>query len=254
MTGEDNIWDACKANTKLTDIQGLLYRTVENQEQIATLKAVSSLEAQALLEDLLEESKPKLLAGTEKLPYLLATPFRYPPLRHGSRFGRTNEPGIFYGSLTFQALLSEDAYYRLLFRDQAELLKSRSGTKGQRTLISVQYKTPRGLKLHCPPFTKYKKELRQPADYRATQLLGSHMRANQIFGFEYQSARDTEAGINVGLFHPQAVLSKKPESQQNILHQTNIDGVSYRLIESAETFYFPKSQFLVAGKIPLPAG
>ena len=43
---------------------------------------------------LAEQAVPR--AGTEDT--LLSTPFRYPPLPYGSRFGRRHEHGIYYGS------------------------------------------------------------------------------------------------------------------------------------------------------------
>ena len=45
--------------------------------------------------------------GHERLgrfDYLLRAPWRYPPLRWGSRFGRRFEPGLFYGALSEEAL------------------------------------------------------------------------------------------------------------------------------------------------------
>jgi hypothetical protein len=71
---------------------------VESQQQIATSSLVDDLAEQALLEELIERSKPPLRSGTERLHYLLATPFRYPPLRHGSRFGGRFEPSLLYGA------------------------------------------------------------------------------------------------------------------------------------------------------------
>ena len=44
------------------------------------MRLVDSLEEQAVLESILEQSKPALAAeGTQALHYLLATPFRYRP-------------------------------------------------------------------------------------------------------------------------------------------------------------------------------
>ena len=59
---------------------GRLLRLVESQEQVATNSLVRTLAEQALLEDLIEASKPPLPATGHGLHYLLATPFRYPPL------------------------------------------------------------------------------------------------------------------------------------------------------------------------------
>lgn len=48
-----------------------MLRLVESQEQVATNQLVSSLERQAVLEDMLEATKPRLRKGTETLHYLL---------------------------------------------------------------------------------------------------------------------------------------------------------------------------------------
>lgn len=108
-------WEACLAQTKTLRLSGQLLRLVESQEQVATNQLVSSLDRQAVLEDLLETTKPHLRPGTERLDYLLATPFRYPPLKHGSRFGTRSAPSLFYGALKTGTVLAEAAYYRFLF-------------------------------------------------------------------------------------------------------------------------------------------
>lgn len=77
------IWRQCKGERHIRPLQGRLVRLVESQEQVATLQLVDTLEEQALLEELLESSKPPVPADAEPLHYLLKTPFRYPPLRWG---------------------------------------------------------------------------------------------------------------------------------------------------------------------------
>ena len=63
------------------------WRAVEAQHVASTRRLVDSNEEQAILERLLDESKPAVLASTAGLDYLLATPFRYPPSwPGGSRF------------------------------------------------------------------------------------------------------------------------------------------------------------------------
>src|SRR5260370_1119544 len=62
---------------------------------------------------------PRRAAGAG-LDSLLFTPFRYPPLRHGSRFGSRYERGIWYGAETLRTAFAEVAYYRLLFLEGTE--------------------------------------------------------------------------------------------------------------------------------------
>ena len=110
-----DIWAACSAAARPAPLRGTLVRLIENQEQVATQGLVDTLAEQALLEELLERSKPPRPPGTERLHYLLATPFRYPPLRHGSRFGAREDPSLFYGSRQLPGALAEGAYYRFVF-------------------------------------------------------------------------------------------------------------------------------------------
>ena len=82
------IWESCKGAQQIRHVVGTVYRLVESQEQIATLGYVDTLEEQTLLEEMLETTKPPYPFTTEDFHYLLKTPFRYPPLKWGSRFGR----------------------------------------------------------------------------------------------------------------------------------------------------------------------
>ena len=69
------------------------------------------------MEELLEETKPKLPPAARGLHYLMAAPFRYgAPYPTGSRFrraGRTD--GVFYGAERPQTAAAEMAFHRLLF-------------------------------------------------------------------------------------------------------------------------------------------
>ena len=65
--------------------RGKAWRVVEAQHEASTMKLVDGPEEQRLLEQLLEAAKPPLPAAAHGLHYLLATPFRYPPLPGGSR-------------------------------------------------------------------------------------------------------------------------------------------------------------------------
>lgn len=94
-TSVDDLWQFCSGYSFITPLSGTLYRLVESQEQIATRQLVDTLEEQALLEEMLETVKPSYPGRLDHLHYLLKTPFRYPPLKWGSRFGRTFEPSIF---------------------------------------------------------------------------------------------------------------------------------------------------------------
>lgn len=246
------IWEACAGPDPVEPIEGLLFRIVESQVQIATQRLVSTLEEQALLEELLETVKPPLPAAARTLHYLLATPFRYPPLRHGSRFGRHHEPSLFYGSLGVETVLAEAAYYRFVFWQGMEI-PPKAPLTTQHTVFNARYACERGIKLHRPPFDAWRAELTHPSSYTATQALGTAMREAGVDAIEFISARDPRGGLNVALFTPSALASRRPEMNQSWLAETSGEHVSFYCPEDAVLRGFELSAFLVDGVLPGPA-
>lgn len=246
------IWAACSARAAPVALTGDILRLVESQEQVATNSLVRTLAEQALLEELLETSKPALPAPVMGLHYLLASPFRYPPLPWGSRFGRRFEPSLFYAARGTDTVLAEGAYYRFVFwsgmaTPPAVPLDTRH------TLFSVTIQTPQGLQLQRPPFDDFADALTNRRRYDATQALGSAMRAEGIEAFEYESARDPQRGLNVALFAPTVLATSKPTILDEWLCETNAERVSYYSRPGGGIREFPRQQFLVDGELPLPA-
>ncbi|RUM92190.1 MAG: RES domain-containing protein [Thiothrix sp.] len=235
------------------DLKGELVRVVESQEQIATSQLVDGLEKQALLEEMLEENKPPLPTVARDLHYLLAAPFRYPPLKNGSRFGSKYNSGIFYGSVTHTTALAETAYYRFLFWFGMSHPPKTHSFKTQHTLFAVTYRTARGISLQNEPYaSQCGIQLRDPQDYTFSQKLGDAMRKASVEAFEFVSARDPEEGINVALFTPQALACRKPLSKKEWLCETSSKTVSFsarpwRLVQ------FQLEQFFEEGVLPQPA-
>ena len=88
-----NIWTRCAGTSSVGTLRVDPWRAVEGQHVISTRKLVDTDDEQRVLEELLEGSKPPLRPDESELHYLLFTPFRYPPLRWGSRFGTRAERG-----------------------------------------------------------------------------------------------------------------------------------------------------------------
>lgn len=233
-------------------ISGTLYRLVESQEQVATNRLVRSLDRQAVLENMLEATKPPWRKGTERLHYLLATPFRYPPLKHGSRFGKRTEPSLFYGSLEVKTVLAEAAYYRFVF--WSGMVTPPSGKLDtQHTLFGAKYLTHQGLRLQCPPFARYRDVLSSPSSYDASQKMGAGMRKAGIEAFEFQSARDPEAGVNVALFTPKALAARAPVSQAPWLCELTGERVRFYAAYDKSSHDFSVGTFHLDGTLPHPA-
>lgn len=248
-----DLWTACRDGLAPVALGGEVLRMVESQRQIATLNLVDDLAEQAVLEDLLEASKPPLPAGTERLHYLLATPFRYPPLRHGSRFGRRFEPALFYASRRLSTVLAEVAYYRLVFFTAMDPPPPGGRLTTQHHLFRTRIATARGLRLQRSPCAAHTDRLRHPTDYRATQALGSALRAAGIEAFEFASARDPEAGVNVALFTPAALASRTPRGLTPWLCETTGAQVSFAGDDGDALWRFPRALFDIDGRLPLAA-
>lgn len=245
-------WLALVAAAPRVALKGEILRLVESQEQVATNRLVSSLERQAVLEEMLEETKPPRRPGTERLHYLLATPFRYPPLRHGSRFGGRHEPSLFYGALSERTVLAEAAYYRFVFW-YGMAVSPPGKLDTQHTLFGARYQSSNGLRLHQPPFDDHANVLRHPADYSATQALGTVMREAGIELFEYVSARDAEGGCNLALCTARAFTRTQPTRQDAWLCQLSAGHARFLKPRDGTLHDFPLEPFLFEGRLPSPA-
>lgn len=247
-----DIWGVCGNRVVPGPLSGELARVVESQEAIATNRLVDNFEEQALLEQLIEASKPSAAAGTRELHDLLATPFRYPPLRHGSRFGARHEPNLFYGAADTDTALAETAYYRLVFWTGMQDPPPSGKLTTEHTAFGVRYDTAAGLQLHNPAFAACQDALADPAHYATTQRFGRVLRKIGIEAFEYQSARVTGPGINVALFSPGAIAVPKPLWQAQWLCETRGNRVAfYNPVSGAR--WFERDQFEVDGVLPTPA-
>lgn len=233
------------------EIAGILWRIVESQSQVVTRDLVDSLEEQVVLEELLESSKPPRPPGTARLHYLLATPFRYPPLKWGSRFGARHESSIFYGSQTIPTALAEAAYYRFLFWAGMAEPPPAGKLTTQHDVFSARYLARPGLRLQEAPFLGQSRHLTRPDRYAATQALGSAMRKRHIPGFEFTSARAAAGGINVGLFEPGALVSRRPLSLQRWICEVTPDQVLFS--GESSLLRYPLADFTVEGSLPAPA-
>jgi RES domain len=213
---------------------------------------VDSDEEQALLEELIEDVKPPAEAAAG-LHYLLFTPFRYPPLRHGSRFGTRAENGIWYGSRTRGTAFAEKAYYLLLFLEGTAAALTPLETDV--SIFQAAYETRSGVDLTRGAFARYTELISSPSDYAASQMLGREMRADGVEAFLYTSARDPEHGANVGLFVREALSSRKPsvpESWRCVVTRDGVEVTKEDVFRSA-SFVFKRRVFEVDGRLPAPA-
>lgn len=247
-----DIWSESEGTNHIKPLMAKIYRLVESQEQIATLSLVNSVYEQSVLEELIESTKGPLPEESSSLHYLLTTPFRYPPLKYGSRFGTTFEQGIFYASLNIYTALSETAYYRFVYMLGPETPYEHPITN-QYTSFSVKVRSDKSIFLDQPPFSKYESILISPSSYNETQQLGSKMREADIEIVQYTSARDQNKGKNTALFSPMAFQSKVPGQMTNWLCQTNIKEVGFMEKDGQPRVSYLQKDFWVDNTFPSPA-
>jgi len=247
-----SLWLSCKGNDHITYIEGVGLRIVEDQEDAATTKLVDNLHEQSRLEELLDESKPPYPPHALGRDYLFSTPFRYPPLRYGSRFGRTIEPSLLYASKDINTLIAEAAFYRfVVYHDMAEPPPVPLNTT--HTTFSFKYQTAEGVLLHQPPFNTHRSQLAHPGDYSAPQELGSQMRSNKVTAFEFFSARSRDNGINLALFDSSPIKSMKPENQAGWIVETSASETTFLNRRDKTLHKRLLKEYLIGGVLPRPA-
>jgi hypothetical protein len=232
-------------------LAGTVLRLVQQQGIDALGPLVDDLDQLARLEALVESSKPPMPSLTASHP-LLATPFRYPPLRHGSRFGGLEHRGMFYGSRSRLGSLVEGAYDALLFWEGFSE-PPKAPIRRRQTLFSVLLQTNRGLQLQAVADSAAQAALRDPRHYGPTQRLGTWMREGGLEAFETLSARTREPLVQVGVFTPAALVST-PFDQVEITGEFNGDHASFLSHDDGTVHRFPRELFLVEGELPRAAG
>ncbi len=200
---------ALKAHARPKDLSG--YRVVENQEYIATRTLVDTSDEHDLLESMLEKSKPPMPSDCSVDDYLICTPFRYPPLRDATRFGKITERSPFYGSEELRSALAEKAHRIEQFdQDTSARLPNRNLNF---TSFRFAARATSCLDLLDSPFDTYKAQIHDPNSHAASQALGTEMRDCGVQACVFESVRCPPAR-NIAIFDPSIFTSKSFENQQ----------------------------------------
>ena len=184
-----------------------VWRMVEAQHVASTMKLVDNNYEQDVLEKLLEGSKPLLPKVFDGLHYLLATPFRYPTRRGGSRFRAANDPGVFYGAHSIRTACAELGYWRHKFLTDAVDLGSIDPVF--HTLFATDINAS-VVDLRLEPFATNASLWADPLNYSPTQALARVVREAKVQGIVYQSVRDQPEGACLALLDPAGFASKGP--------------------------------------------
>lgn len=247
-----SIWTQCAGVSEIRPLRVSPWRVVESQYHVSTRKLVDTIDEQAVLEALIDTSKPAD-PTRGRTHVLLATPFRYPPLAHGSRFGRKSEGGIWYGAESRRTMFAEAAYYRFVFL--AGTAAALGLVTTWHTAFTVMADAARAVDLASAPFDAHRAAISSPTDYGEPQALGAAMRADRVALCRYRSARDVQGGTNIAVFDPAAFGKAKPRAIETWYGAATADRVEFVRRDWLEplAFTFPRDEFLVNGALPSPA-
>lgn len=192
-----------------------VWRLVEAQHRVSTMKLVDDVDEQALLEDLLDETKPAYPPECEGLDYLLKTPFRYSAAYpHGSRFRRAGKTaGVFYAAFEISTAIAEMAFYRLLFFAESPATPLPSNP-AEYTAFAVPVDSGKVLDLTLAPFERNRAAWESLQDYAACQSFADAARSADAEAIVYRSVRDPQGGLNIALLTTSAFAATEPSERQ----------------------------------------
>jgi RES domain len=183
------IWTQSAVASEAKRCSLALWRAVEAQHIVATRALVDDLAEHEVLEELLDDSKPPMPEACERLDYLLATPFRYPPTGYGSRFRSLTDPGVWYGAEDKRTSCAELGYWRWRFVVSSEGLKRLDAVA--HTIFQAAIKGS-AVDLRAAPFLRDRPAWTDPDDYGRCQAFARIVRAASVQVVRYESVRDPQ--------------------------------------------------------------
>ena len=212
------------------------WRAVEAQHVASTLRLTENdAGAQDLLERILEESKPVLPEEARGLHYLLATPFRYPPLPHGSRFRSAADPGVLYAAIEKQTACAEMGYWRWRFVRDSEGLREIAAAP--QTLFQLGAAGD-GIDLRLGMLARRSSTWMDRESYVATQALARAARGKAMALVIYASVRDPEHGPCVAVLDARALRPRKSLAMETWYLTVTAGGAVWRREGESMTFCY----------------
>ncbi len=209
------IWTPDALSSEAKPYKRAVWRLVEAQHHVSTMKLVDSLSEQDVLETLIERTKPAYPVECGGLHYLFKTPFRYgAAYPNGSRFRRAGPTlGVYYGSEEARAAVAEIAFYRLVFFAESPDAPW-PANPSEYTGFSAALETRRMVDLTTPPLDSDVALWRRPADYGPCQALADAAREADVDIIRYASVRDPAGGANVAVLTCAAFAKAEPLEAQ----------------------------------------
>jgi hypothetical protein len=176
---------------------------------------VDTVEEQAVLEELIQATKPSVPPECQHLHYLLSTPFRYGAVYpNGSRFRRPGlTEGVFYAAEAPHSAVAEIVFYRLLFYAESPGTPWPANA-AEYTAFSAAWSTRKGIDLTTGRLQRDKARWTDPVNYEPCQALSDAARAANIDVIRYLSVRDPDRGFNLALLRCRVFTKPRPISEQ----------------------------------------
>src|ERR1700755_2600604 len=210
-----NTWTLAGLSSNKRALRGRCWRAVEAQHYVSTMKLTDTQDEQSRLEEVIEETKPRIPEECRHLPYLLSTPFRYgAPYPTGSRFRRGGlTAGVFYAAELPGTAIAELTFYRLLFFAESPNTPWPTNP-GEYTAFAASFATERGIDLSRGPFDDQSAVWTHPTNYGPCQDLADAAREAGALEIRYLSARTRDRSFNLALLSCRAFVKSEIADRQ----------------------------------------
>jgi RES domain-containing protein len=203
-------WSAAWFESGVRTKSAELWRGVEAQHVVATMRLAGNAAEQRVLEELLEASKPPLPPEATGKHYLLFTPFRYRS-SVATRFRRPHDPGVWYGAEELRTACGEVAYWKWRFLMDSDALRD-TALHTEHTFFKARV---RG---HCtdltaPPWKKAAAAWTQRSDFSQCQAFGAAARERKVAWIRYAAVRVADGTCGAAL-EPKALSLPERFEQQ----------------------------------------
>lgn len=216
-----------------------LWRGVEAQHVVATMRLADSLDEQRVLEELLEASKPPLPPEARNRHYLVFTPFRYrSPV--ASRFRRAHDPGVWYGAEELKTACAEVAYWKWRFLMDSDALAGQA-LHTEHTFFEARVRG-RCADLTASPWKAASRNWRDKADFTECHALAEEARERDLAWIRYAAARSSD-GVCGAVLKPDALSVAEPFEQQTWACKTTGAGAWLQRAGRGERYGFSATEW-----------
>ncbi|MFN2644018.1 MAG: RES family NAD+ phosphorylase [Burkholderiales bacterium] len=213
-------WSAAWLESGVRTRTAELWRGVEAQHVVATMRLADNAAEQRVLEELLDASKPAPPPEAAGRHYLLFTPFRYRS-PFPSRFRRPHDPGVWYGAEELGTACGEVAYWKWRFLMDSEALRD-SALHTEHTFFKARVRG-RCADLTAAPWKKAARTWTHASDFAQCQALAALARERDLAWIRYAAVR-VPGGTCGAVLSAKALSLAQPFEQQTWACKTAAAG------------------------------